>query len=70
MAFLQDIAQLPPHIRQQVVDFIEFLLQKYTVQQASSRIEVAQAYPLRGSVLAYDDPFGPAANSDDWEVYT
>ncbi len=24
--------------------------------------------PLKGSVLRYDDPFGPAAPIDDWEV--
>ena len=23
---------------------------------------------LRGSVIRYDDPFGPAAPSDDWEA--
>jgi hypothetical protein len=24
--------------------------------------------PLKGSVLHYDDPFGPAVDHDDWEV--
>jgi len=24
--------------------------------------------PLKGSVLRYDDPFGPAVDPDDWEV--
>jgi hypothetical protein len=24
--------------------------------------------PLKGSVLRYDDPFGPAVDHDDWEV--
>lgn len=28
----------------------------------------AGANPLKGSVLRYDDPFEPAAPSDDWEV--
>jgi hypothetical protein len=25
-------------------------------------------YPLRGSVLRFDDPFGPAAPEEDWEA--
>ena len=24
--------------------------------------------PLKGSVLKYEDPFGPACDIDDWEV--
>jgi hypothetical protein len=28
----------------------------------------ADRYPLRGTVLRYDDPFGPAADPDDWEA--
>ena len=24
--------------------------------------------PLKGSVLKYEDPFGPACDYDDWEV--
>lgn len=24
--------------------------------------------PLKGSVLAYEDPFGPACEPEDWEV--
>lgn len=25
-------------------------------------------YPLRGSVLRFDDPFGPAAPEEDWDA--
>jgi len=25
-------------------------------------------YPLRGTVLKYDDPFGPAVPEDDWDA--
>ncbi len=25
-------------------------------------------YPLRGKLLKYDDPFGPAAPLEDWEA--
>jgi hypothetical protein len=27
-----------------------------------------ERYPLRGSVLRYDDPFGPAVPEEDWEA--
>lgn len=27
-----------------------------------------QRYSLRGTVLKYDDPFGPAVPEDDWDV--
>ena len=29
----------------------------------------ADYYPLRGSVLRYDDPFEPAVPPEDWDVY-
>lgn len=28
----------------------------------------SQTNPLKGSVLKYDDPFGPACPIEDWEV--
>ena len=28
----------------------------------------ADRYPLRGSVLRYDDPFAPAVAADEWEA--
>ena len=28
----------------------------------------ADRYPLRGSVLRYDDPFAPAVDADEWEA--
>lgn len=27
-----------------------------------------ERYPLRGSVLRFEDPFGPAATEEDWEA--
>ena len=46
--------------------------------QAGQRVEVIVAaisaavpeddFPLRGSVLRYDDPFGPACPLEDWEA--
>lgn len=26
------------------------------------------SYPLRGTVIRYDDPFEPVASAEDWEV--
>ncbi|WP_278187097.1 hypothetical protein [Microcoleus vaginatus] len=31
-------------------------------------IKKALLYPLHGTVKRYDDPFEPAAPSEDWEV--
>jgi len=39
--------------------------QSGTEHKRSSR---TQNYPLRGTVLKYDDPFGPAADISDWEA--
>ena len=40
-----------------------------TIQDADRADEVVtQRYPLRGSVIRYDDPFGPAVPEDDWEA--
>jgi hypothetical protein len=35
---------------------------------SSGEQQVSQDNPLRGSILRYDDPFGPAAPLEDWEV--
>ncbi|PIV62217.1 MAG: hypothetical protein COS14_02490 [Bacteroidetes bacterium CG02_land_8_20_14_3_00_31_25] len=39
--------------------------QSGTENKRSSR---KQKYPLSGTVLKYDDPFGPAADISDWEA--
>jgi hypothetical protein len=64
------LSELPIQIRQQVADFIEFLLQKYQPPQSKLDVKDTEAYPLRGSVLRYDDPFGPATDEDHWEAYS
>ncbi|MGL5794142.1 MAG: hypothetical protein ACRC06_06975 [Waterburya sp.] len=33
----------------------------------SSKI-TTDSYPLRGTVINYDDPFEPAINTEDWEA--
>jgi hypothetical protein len=30
--------------------------------------DLDERYPLRGSVLSYDEPFGPASDEKDWEA--
>ena len=34
----------------------------------SSSKTVSNSYPLRGTVIRYDDPFEPAISAEDWEV--
>ena len=70
MSAYHHLSQLPPQLRQQVADFIEFLLQKYQPAQSKLDVKDTEAYPLRGSVLRYDDPFGSATDEDDWEAYS
>ena len=57
-------AQLPKSAQQQVRDFMEFLLSK----NKSAKDQAAQlsSYPLKGSVVKYEDPFGTAC--DDWDA--
>lgn len=37
------------------------------IREVESQIETKERYPLRGSVLRYDDPFEPVAEQD-WEA--
>lgn len=34
----------------------------------SSSKTVSNSYPLRGTVIRYDDPFEPATSAEDWEA--
>ena len=34
----------------------------------SSSKTVSNSYPLRGTVIRYNDPFEPAISAEDWEV--
>ena len=38
------------------------------VSDAKGLVSVTDVNPLKGSVLKYDDPFGPAVSLEDWEV--
>jgi hypothetical protein len=39
-----------------------------TVSEADSAPAVRDFRPLKGSVLKYEDPYGPAVDPDDWEA--
>jgi hypothetical protein len=39
-----------------------------TAVPGSRPTDEAERYPLRGSVLRDDDPFGPAVPPEDWEA--
>ncbi|MEN9870070.1 MAG: hypothetical protein RLZZ171_1058 [Cyanobacteriota bacterium] len=34
----------------------------------SSSKTTTDSYPLRGTVIRYDDPFEPATSAEDWEA--
>ena len=38
------------------------------VLDTNGNATATQLNPLKGSVLRYDDPFGPACPAEDWEV--
>jgi hypothetical protein len=61
------IQELPADLRSEVRSFVEFLLAKrvHSVERPSHQ-DLA-SFPLRGTVLRYDDPFAPVAESE-WEA--
>lgn len=42
------------------------VLERPTNEANESQVE--DRYPLRGKLLRYDDPFGPAVPPEDWEA--
>ncbi|MBN1875010.1 MAG: hypothetical protein JXA33_12330 [Anaerolineae bacterium] len=52
------------HLPFQVGDCVEVIVTRVSKLPQPS---VVEAYPLRGTVLRYDDPFAPVAESD-WEI--
>ncbi len=44
-------------------DLVEVIVLERQVKQ-----EAENSYPLRGKLLKYDDPFGPATPLEDWEA--
>lgn len=46
------------------------ILQRPSFQQEQTAIPTSESdlYPLRGTVIRYDDPFEPAVPVEDWEA--
>lgn len=39
-----------------------------TIVSLESEAEIQSRYPLQGTSYRYEDPFGPAADPDEWEA--
>jgi len=42
--------------------------EKITVTVENAPAKDTERYPLRGSIIRYDDPFEPAVPPEDWEA--
>ena len=54
-----------------IIDYLPFdegEVVEVVVSDAKGLVSVTDVNPLKGSVLKYDDPFGPAVSLEDWEV--
>lgn len=51
-------------------DAVEVIILERGNQSGKARASQAEPnlYPLRGTVLHYEDPFEPAVSPDDWEA--
>ncbi|MDJ0692580.1 MAG: hypothetical protein QNJ41_29370 [Xenococcaceae cyanobacterium MO_188.B32] len=38
------------------------------ILERNSSKTVSDSYPLKGTVISYEEPFEPATSPDDWEV--
>lgn len=61
------IRELPADLRSEVRNFVEFLLAKREYIAEPLLRQDRTSSPLRGTVLRYDDPFAPVAESE-WEA--
>lgn len=67
------IQELPADLRSEVRNFVEFLLLKRAhvtekpLPHEWAGTQRKDASPLRGTVLRYEDPFAPVAESE-WEA--
>ena len=48
--------------------FEEGKIVEVTVSEGDNKKVGDNRYPLRGTVLRYDDPFEPLVQTDDWEA--
>jgi hypothetical protein len=64
-ATIEGLKELSAENQQEVLDFVEFLRHRW---QTRSNSPAESEYPLRGTVLRYDEPFEPAVPVNDWHV--
>lgn len=60
-----------PQLRPLVGKQVEIIVREDVcaeVKASTTRVSAAGRYPLRGSVLRYDEPFEPAAPAEEWEA--
>ena len=50
-------------------DTVEVIILKQSAVQNSSQSSSSE-FPLKGSVIRYDDPFEPAVSSQEWDALT
>src|SRR5262245_52319715 len=49
--------------------YSRFVVPKPPMTEQEKKLFEENPYPLRGSVIRYDDPLESAVPDDDWEVY-
>lgn len=62
-----DILRIP-ELGELVGRDVEIVVREVKAESESQPLMPDNKYPLRGSLLWYDDPFGPAAPIEDWEA--
>ena len=51
-----------------LVQFLKSLGIDVSVKELAEKKNKAKKYPLKGTLLKYDDPFGPSVNPQDWDA--
>lgn len=57
-----------PQIRPLVGKQVEIIVMEDELQKSQPTVGDVSSYPLRGSVIRDDDPFGPAIAAQSWEA--
>jgi hypothetical protein len=58
-----------PELKKWLGKDVEIIIQERSAQPSpKDPLSEKERYPLRGTVLRYDDPFGPAVPDSDWEA--
>ena len=56
-----------PELEQFIGKEVEIVVTEVPAPEAEEQ-EAPDRFPLRGTVLRYDDPYGPAVPPEDWEA--